>query len=302
MTLVIFAVGVAISVVINPFVQYYFYNSVFPSSTQASAIFTEMKNDIGGLLLSCVIGTGLALATILIMRFGRYVATFIALLEQIAIYTGLSLLSTWIMWKHNPTQNTTILTILPYFIYQLAAFFTLEIAAMFGQGGRHAYNFVSIGCLVGAMIGIVRSIDQNYFVVIGTIILDTELGIAFAHSALDTVFFFGSCALASACIARSKIGGSVLWHILAFVLPLGLACAFGTYTIIANMIPVISSDVARYIVASLIAVITVLFAIAVASPMRKKVAVQSVSQKRATPINTAYVVGVPVAANAVVMV
>jgi hypothetical protein len=93
---------------------------------------------------------------------------------------------------------------------------------------------------------------------------------------------------------------------------LGLACAFGTYVIIAGYIPVIDSDAARYIVASLIAVISVLIALGVAFPMRKMVALHSASQnsgsqrtasqKRATPVATGYVVGGPVAANAVVMV
>ena len=300
MTLALFVVSVAIAIVVSPIANYYFYIGQFPGSEERSTILANLKDDAWGLVLSSVCGSVLALLTIIMMRFGRYVATLATQLELIVVYTALSLLATWIMWSRNPTTNPTILTMLPFFIYQISAYLVLEFAALLGHGGRIVYNFVSLGAILGAFIGIIRSIEQAYFYfgASNPLKMDVELGLAFAHSILDSFFFFGTCCLTSACIARSKAGGAFLWHIIALVVPVALACAFSTYVQLANHVPMISSNVARYIVAAVVATAANLLAIGVFWPMRK-LNQQHVAQghKRATGVARG-----PMAVNAVVIV
>jgi len=307
-TFVFFIVGSAVGVAVYPFANFYLINNTLPDSTETSDIFSSLRGNVWAIVLSSVVGGFLALVSIFSLRFGRFIGTFITLLEQIIIYSALYYFAIWIMWKTNENPGVVIFTMLPYFIYMLAAVFTLEIAAIFGQSGRIAYNFVCLGTILGSFIGILRSVDLSYFPAVSQITVNKALGIAFARSAVDTCFFFGACALASACIARSKIGGSILWHMAALVLPVGLACAFATSSEIADQLgAIIASETARWIVAVLIAVIANLFAFAVFRPIRKQSIVSTNKNSTGRNVRPAAVQGRvvasgPIAANAVVLV
>jgi hypothetical protein len=277
-TFIMFVVGGVVGICVYPFGNYYLYNNSFPGSQETKDIFNALWENVYSILLAFVVGSALALLIIFGMRFGRYIATFVTEVEQILVYCGLFYLSNWILYKVNNTPGTIVFSILPFFIYMIAAVITLELAAIFGQSGRVAYNFVSLGAILGCFIGTLRSVDMSYFPIGSVIALNNNLGISFARAAVDTTFFFGACALAAAAIVRSKVGGSFLWHIVAWLLPCGLACAFATSAQIAYG----ANMEARWVVASLVSVITNLLALAVFSPVRK-MAPKSTKSQAARP-------------------
>ena len=311
-TFLFFIIGTGVGVVVYPFANFYLISGKLPTSSDAQDIFDGLRENVYSILLSCIVGGLYALLSIFSLKLGRYIGTFITLLEQIVIYSALYYFAIWIMWKVNSFPGTTVFTMIPYFIYMLAAVLTLELAAIFGQSGRIAYNFVCLGAILGSFIGILRSVDLTYFPVSSNIVLNKDLGIAFARSLVDTTFFLGACTLASACIARSKIGGSFFWHIGAFILPIGLACGFATSSSLADQLaPIIASDTARWIVASLIAVITVIFALVVFAPIRKQAHAAKNQQTRVSSLMASrqpamaqgrVVATGPIAANAVILV
>jgi len=311
-TFLFFIISTAVGIAVYPFANYFLFNGDLPTSSEATEILNGLRDNVPSILLSCIVGGVYALILIFAMRFGRFIGTFITLLEQLVIYNALIYFASWIMWKVQHYPGDTVFTMLPYTIYMQAAVITLEIAAIFGQSGRVAYNMVCLGSILGAFIGILRSVDLTYFSNASSgITYNADLGIAFARSLVDTTFFLGACALASACITRSKIGGSFLWHIAALVLPIGLACAFATTSIfVADIAPIIDSSTARWIVASLIALITVILALAVFAPIRKQAmarqpnvvsymgrGVQQPVSVQGRPVATG-----PIAANAVILV
>ena len=304
MTVASFALSVLIAVVLAPFVNFYLYTNSFPDSDDRQNIYDNLRSDAWGVVLSSVAGLVFTVFVMFTMRFGRYIALLFTLVEQIVLSTTLSLLCIWITWKYNPTTNSTILTMLPLFTTQLAAFFTLEIAAVFGQGGRVLYNFVAMGAILGAFIGVSRSVQQNYFYFGGAdpLVWDVELGVAFGNSVLDTVFFVGSCALAASCLARSKAGGTFLWHLPAFALPIGLACTFSLYIELADYVPVISSTAARYTVGVLVALVANLMAFAIFHPIKRQAQFDRLRPKDVAGISPNTSAGGPIAANAVYVV
>ena len=97
---------------------------------------------------------------------------------------------------------------------------------------------------------------------------------------------------------RSKCGGTGFWHFVALVIPTGLACAFSMYVELAGYVPKIESDVARYILGSVIAVVTLLLAVFLFMRIRK---LPNPEMQRNSQVAYAQVGG-PVAANAVVLV
>ncbi len=307
-TFIFFAIGTAVGIVVYPFANYYLVNNSFPDSTQTKDIFTGLKDNATAIVLSCIIGGILALISIFALRLGRFIATFITLLEQIVFYSALYYFAIWIMYKANEAPGATVVIMIPYFVYQFAAFITLEVAAIFGQSGRNAYNLVCLGAILGSMIGILRSVDLNYFPDSSDMIFNTTTGLAFARSAVDTTFFFGSCILASSCIARSKIGGSVFWHVGGLVLSVGLACAFATSSEISDgLVSIMSSSTARWVVACLISAITFLVAMAVFWPMHKQAKALGDNRNNARfqqPQQVVHgrVTNGPIAANAVILV
>jgi predicted outer membrane lipoprotein len=103
--------------------------------------------------------------------------------------------------------------------------------------------------------------------------------------------------------------------VFGWALSIGLACAFATTAQIvdeSHMDAIMSSSTARWVVASLMAIITVLLAAAVFSPIRKMAKAAAAPQpaaaanKRATlqaqPVVPGRVVAAPIAANAVILV
>ena len=302
MTVVSYALGVLVAVVLSPFVNFFFYTNRFPDSDERQDIYDNLQSNASGVALSSVSGLVLAVVIMLCLKFGRYFALILTIIQQIVLSTSLNLFATWLMWKYNPTSNATILTMLPFFVTQMAVFVTLELGALFGQGGRVLYNFVALGAILGAFVGTSRSIQQDYFYFGGENPFENEveLGVAFGKSLLDTAFFVGSCGLSSACIARSKAGGSFLWHFLAFVLPVGLACAFSLYVELADYIPVISSTAARYTVGVLVALVSDALAFGAFYPTKKLASRSQGRPKTLFSPNTS--AGGPIAANAVVVV
>ena len=306
-TFVLFALGTAVGIVVYPFANYYLVNNALPDSDTTNNMFTSLKDNATAIFLSCIIGGVLAMISIFTLRFGRAIGTFITLLEQIVIYSGLYYFAIWIIYRVNSVPSNTIVIMVPYFVYQLAAVITLEIAAILGQSGRIGYNHACLGAILGSMIGILRSVDLNYFPTSEGVVFNETTGIAFARSAVDTTFFFGACFLASTCIARSKIGGSVFWHLLGLVLSIGLACAYATTSEIADsLVTIMSSSTARWVVACLVSAITCLIALAVFWPMHKQAKALAVPPNTHHPQRqqavTGRIVNGPIAANAVMLV
>jgi hypothetical protein len=237
-----------------------------------------------------------------VFKFGRFFSTLITLIEFYVLYYAAQLFTSWLMWKYNPTSDVTLLAMLPFMVLQLCAFIVLEIGAILGQGGRVAYGFVGLSTVLGAFAGALRSIDQEYFYFgqnSDPFADSSKLGAAFGRSVIDTVFLVGACALTGVCIARSKTGGSAFWHLIALVIPVGLACAFSMYVELAGYVPKIESDVARYILGSVIAVGTLLTAVVLFSALRK---LPDPRKDKDGTYQAVARVGGPMAANAVVVV
>jgi hypothetical protein len=283
-------------------VQFYYYTGTFPSGDESKTIFDNLGSDIWGIILSCVAGFVTLIITMSVLRFGKFMSVFFTMIQFYGLYLSATLFASWLMWKYNPTIDSTLLTMLPFLILQLSVFVVLELGAILGQGGRVGYGFTALSASLGAFAGALRSIDQEYFYY-GTsgnpFSNDVNLGVAFGNSVIDTVFLVGSCALCGVCIVRSKCGGTGFWHIVALIVPTGLACAFSMYVELAGYVPKIESDVARYILGSVIAVVTLLLAVALFMPIRKLGNAQT--QQRNSQVAHAQVSG-PVAANAVVLV
>lgn len=296
-----FVAVIAIAVVTTPFVQFYYYTGTFPSGDESKSIFDNLGSDIWGIILSCVAGFVSLIIIMAMFRFGKFMSVFMTLIEFYALYLSATLFASWLMWKYNTTMNSTLLTMLPFLILQLSVFVVLELGAIIGQGGRVGYGFVALSASLGAFAGALRSIDQEYFYY-GTsgnpFSNDVNLGVAFGKSVIDTVFLLGSCALCGVCIVRSKCGGTGFWHFVALVIPTGLACAFSMYVELAGYVPKIESDVARYILGSVIAVVTLLLAVFLFMRIRK---LPNPEMQRNSQVAYAQVGG-PVAANAVVLV
>lgn len=301
LTIIAFCAAVAIADLVTPYVSYYYSSGDFPDSEASSAILDNLKSDAWSMLLSSVVGLAMMVMTIVAFKFGGFISVFLTLIEFTAAYLALDLLVSWVMWKHNPTSDSTVITILPYLMMQLCAVFVLEVGALFGQGGSAAKPFVALGCLLGAFVGIIRSTEQAYFYTTqsGSLLDDnSSLGTSFANSILDTLFFFSSCALVASSIARSKIGGTVLWHLLGFIASVGMACVFSLYSTISDYVPVISSEAARYSIASAVVVLTLLGTFAVYRPIHL-----DLNQPQRKPLDlTGQRPRGPMAANAVVMV
>ena len=301
LTIVMFLLSVAIAVVTTPFVQFYYYTGVLPDSETSHDIIQNVGDNIGGILLSCVVGFVILLITMAIFRFGKFISAFFTMIEFYALYLAAELFASWLLWKYNDSVDSTLLTMIPFIIMQLSVFVVLELGAILGQGGRVGFGFVALSASLGAFAGALRTIEQEYFsysIVGDPFWYDANLGIAFGESVIDTVFLAGSCALCGVCIVRSKCGGSGFWHIVALILPTGLASAFSMYVQLSGYIPEIESDVARYILGSVIALITLLLAIALFSAIRKM-------PEARTPPNNQQANGPatgPIAANAVVLV
>lgn len=301
LTPISFCIAVAIAVVTTPFVQFYYYTGSFPDTDHSKNIFENMGSDIWGIVLSTVCGFVMLIFTMLVFRFGKFISVLITMLEFYGLYLSATLFASWLTWKYNTTLDSTLVVMLPFLILQLSVFIVLELGAILGQGGRVGYGFVALSASLGAFAGALRSIDQEYFYYNSTgnpFANDTNLGVAFGNSVIDTVFLVGSCAMCGVCIARSKCGGTTLWHIVALILPTGLACAFSMYVELAGYVPNIESDVARYICGSVIAVVTLLIAVALFAAIRK---MQNPQNERASRNTYAQGLG-PVAANAVVLV
>lgn len=258
LTFVFFVAALTVFVVAQPVVNFYFYTGTFPGSEDRSAIFDNLKSQSGGLLLSSMAGGLLCILTILGMKYSRFAASFFAELEAVAIFISLTLFSTWLIWKYNPVLDPAIITVIPFFLLQLTVFLILEGAGIMGQGGRIVLNFISLGGILGALVGAFSSINQAYFYFGGANPLDQryQLGVAFGHSLLDTSFFFGAGTLTAACICKSKIGGSIVWHFIALIIPIGLACAFSAYVEFLDYVPVINNTAGRYILAVVIVLVT----------------------------------------------
>ncbi len=306
LTIISFCAVVAIADFVTPYVSYYYSSGSFPDSEASTAITDNLKSDAWGMVLSSVAGLVLMVLTIMVFKFGGFVSVFFTLTEFIAAYLALDLLVIWIMWKYNPTSNNTLLTMLPYFMMQICAAFVLEVGAIFGQGGSAAKPFVALGCLLGAFVGIIRSTEQSYFYTNqdGSWVDDgTNLGISFGNSILDTMFFFSACAVMACSIARSKMGGTVLWHVIGVVISVGMACVFSLYSTISDYVPVISSEAARYSIASVVIVLTLLTAFAMYRPIHKNSKQSPRTRAADVPalVNGQRPRG-PIAANAVVMV
>lgn len=301
LTPITFCVAIAVAVVTTPFVQFYYYIGSFPTTDQSKEIFDNLGSDIWGVILSSVSGLVLLIITMALFRFGKFLSVLITMLEFYALYISATLFASWLTWKYNTTLDSTLVVMLPFLILQLSVFLVLEIGAILGQGGRVAYGFVALSASLGAFAGALRSVDQDYFYYNSTgnpFANDTNLGVAFGNSVIDTVFLVGSCAMCGVCIARSKCGGSTFWHIVALILPTGLACAFSMYVELSGYVPKIESDVARYICGSVIAVVALLLAVGLFAPIRK---LQQSQPERGSRNTYAQGVG-PVAANAVVLV
>lgn len=303
MTIISFAFAALIAVVLTPFANFYLYTNELPNSDERQQIYDNLSSDAWGVVLSSVTGLIFALVVVFTMKFGRYFALAFTLVEQIILAAGLSYLSIWLMWKDTSSLNTTLLTMLPFALSQLAAYITTQLMVLFGQGGKVLYNLMAQGAILGAFIGVSRTIQQNYFYFGGvdTFGSSAALGEAFGKSVLDTSFYFGSCSLAAACIARSKAGGSILWQIPAFILPIGLACTFSMYIELADYVPVISSTAGRYVVGALVAIIANIAAFTVFYPIKKQPENANGRNKNGTTsANTS--VGGPIAVNAVYVV
>ena len=301
LTPITFVASIAIAVVTTPFVQFYYYTGTFPTGDESKTIFDNLGSDIWGIILSCVAGFVALVITMASFRFGKFMSVLMTMIEFYALYLSATLFASWLMWKYNTTIDSTLLTMLPFLILQLSVFVVLQLGAILGQGGRVGYGFVALSASLGAFAGALRSIDQEYFYY-GTsgnpFSNDVNLGVAFGKSVIDTVFLVGSCALCGVCIVRSKCGGTTFWHIVALVIPTGLACAFSLYVELAGYVPKIESDVARYILGSVIAVVTLLLALFVFMRIRK---LPDPERQRNSHVGHAQPVG-PVAANAVVLV
>lgn len=300
LTIIAFCAVVAIADLVTPYISYYYTTGSFPDSDASSAILDNLQADAWPIVLSSVVGLALMITAVVVFRFGRFFSVFITLIEFTALYLSLDLFVSWIMWKYDPTNNSTVLTMIPYLLMQLCIIVVLELGAILGQGGRAGSSFVALGCLLGAFVGIIRSTEQSYFYPTqdGNFLEDSnDLGRAFGNSILDTLFFFSSSAIVAGCIARSKIGGSVLWHLVGFVLTVGLACAFSMYATISDYLPVISSEAARYTVGAIVAVVTLIIAYIVYRPIHTRRPKQVEEQRFATQRPRG-----PIPANAVVMV
>ena len=302
-TPITFVASIAIAVVTTPFVQFYYYMGTFPSEEESKTIFDNIGSDIWGIVLACVAGLVSLIITMALFRFGKFMSVLVTMIEFYALYLSATLFASWLMWKYNTTIDSTLLTMLPFLILQLSVFVVLELSAVLGQGGRVGYGFTALSASLGAFAGALRSIDQAYFYY-GTsgnpFGNDVNLGVAFGNSVIDTVFLVGSCSLCGVCIVRSKCGGTGFWHFVALILPTGLACAFSMYVELAGYVPKIESDVARYILGSVIAVVTLLLAVFLFARIRK---MPNPEDTRRDNAQVGYVqAGGPVAANAVVLV
>ena len=259
LTISLFLSGIVLAIALSPLSNFFLFTGHLPDSDQTVRIFRNMERDSAMILLSSSIGLFCTCCIILYTWFARYFAVFGILIVQVLIREGLFLLSIYLTWTHTTLNQPITTNIVPFLVTQLSAFVVMETAAVLRVGGGNAYNFVALGAILGSFVGICRSIDQRYFYYGGSDPFSNtpQLGIAFAESILDTFFFVGSCTITSAAVSKSRCGGTILWHFGALTLPITLACAFGTYVELTDFIPIISSDVARYFLATSVVALTI---------------------------------------------
>jgi hypothetical protein len=154
------------------------------------------------------------------------VAIIVALFTEIAVYSGLLVGLSIIIFDPTNVPNSLVFTILPCLICNAASFLSLG-ASSFADGLRvKPYAFTALGGIIGCLIGILRAIDVSYYPFTLAIIVIGSTGVAFVRALIDSAFFMSACAFFVASIARSRVNNQSGLALLGLILSALLACIF----------------------------------------------------------------------------
>jgi len=267
-TIVSFCLATTISIITSSVMASYIVSGRVPTPDETKVVLLALWASADQTALSCLAGAILMLITLIITKSASYFRVFLTSFIRTIISIAFTYLASWLLWnKHWNEPSAFALTILPFTIAQLATFISLELASITLRRGT-AHTFCSIAAIVGCVVGAVQSVNQHFYN------STMSMGVAFGYSLLDTSFFFSAATLTGVCIARSRVGGSFVWHLVALILPTILAIVYGLRVDLANgvsgMTSVIDSIGGRVAVAIACVLVAMGLSIGFFWPMRTR--------------------------------